>query len=179
MSAPCRYEYTDACLTEKAVSAPTFLRRPAEGALLTEQPAQKIDVPLARRTMTIQFVGEKPAWLDTTAQTMRRLSRLPANWSSYGSSHIEDAAIISAASFLIIVLGPRGLAPTVVPTLQGGVQLEWHRNGVDIEIEFSPQGALADAYVYERQTDTTWEPEHIAWDAYQRLRSSINRLGQR
>src|SRR5437870_4129768 len=132
MSAPCTYVYPRLpCLTEKTVSATTFPRQPSECPVLTQSSPQKIDVPLAQGPMTIHFFGEKPEWFDTTVQTMQRLSYLPGNWSSYGSCQIEQVAIESAAAFLGRTLGPRGVAPTVVPTLQGGVQLEWHRNGDD------------------------------------------------
>src|SRR5712692_1925646 len=137
MTAPCTYEYPRMpYLTEKTVSAPTFPRQP-ERAVLTQPQllAPKVEVPLAQRVMTIQLLGEKPAWFDTTVQTMQRLSWLPENWSSYGSCRIEEDSIESAAAFLGRALGPRGMAPTVVPTLQGGVQLEWHRTGDDVEIE--------------------------------------------
>jgi len=87
-------------------------------------------------------------------------------------------AIIGAAEVLADVLAPNALAPTIVPTLQGGVQLEWHRNGADIEIEFSSQGVVSDVYVYDRQTDRTWQPEQVTSEAFDRLRTTINRIGQ-
>ena len=33
--------------------------------------------------------------------------------------------------------------PVFVPTVRAGVQLEWHRQGVDIEVEVSPDGLVS------------------------------------
>lgn len=38
----------------------------------------------------------------------------------------------------------RGIAgPALVPTVRGGLQIEWHRRGVDIEVEVSPDGSVS------------------------------------
>lgn len=34
-------------------------------------------------------------------------------------------------------------APAVVPTADGGVQLEWHRDGTDVEVYVEPDGAVS------------------------------------
>ena len=33
--------------------------------------------------------------------------------------------------------------PALVPTVRGGLQLEWHRQGVDIEVEVDPNGSVS------------------------------------
>lgn len=178
LTATRSYGCAGAFLTERAVSAPTFPGPAIQRALLTGVPSRTYDVKLAQLTMRIEVTGEAPDWLSPTIQTMQHLSRLPANWSSYGSCRVEDRAIIGAAEVLRDVLESNSLAPTVAPTLQGGVQLEWHRNGADVEIELSPRGVVCDVYVYDRQTDRTWQPEQVTSEAFDRLRTTINRLGQ-
>jgi len=178
MTATRSYGCADAFLTEQVVSAPMLMRLATPRSLLTDPPARTFDVHLAQLTMTIKLTGEEPDWLYGTIQTMQHLSRLPANWSSYGSRRIEDVALIGAARMLASLLGPQSAPPSVVPTLHGGVQLAWHRNGTDVELEFSPDGAVSYVYTYDRPTDVTWEPEAVTADVLQRLRTMINRLGQ-
>lgn len=173
------YGYAGAVLTELAVSAPTFPGWSEQQTLLPDPPSREFDVKLRKRTMTIRLIGEAPAWLKPTIQTMQQIAQLPANWSSYGSSPIEDVAIIRAAELLAELLESDGPAPTVIPTLRGGVQLEWHRNGSDVEIELSPEGVVSDVYVCDRQTDRTWEPERVAPEVLQRLKTTIKLLGRR
>jgi hypothetical protein len=168
-----------AVLTEQALSAPTFPKRPPQAAVLTNPSWQSYDVPLSGRVMTIKLAGEAPAWLKPTIQAFRQLSQLPSGWSSYGSHSIEDAAIFRAAEVLGTLLEADSIPPTIVPTHAGGVQVEWHRNGVDIEVEFSPEGAVADVYLYDRQADRTWEPDRVTPEVYQRLRTVIAGLTRR
>lgn len=64
-----------------------------------------------------------------------KLFALPYNWDTYGSPRISLAAIERAQAFLMCV--------SVVPCSDGGVQLEWHQDGHDIEVKFDPSGAPA------------------------------------
>lgn len=63
------------------------------------------------------------------------LVELPGNWDSYGSREITCAAIEAVASF------------SVVPLHGGGVQVEFHRDGFDVEIEVRPDGTIEDVLV--------------------------------
>jgi hypothetical protein len=60
----------------------------------------------------------------------RELLRLPDNWNGYGAKRITEAAISTLGSF------------AAVPTAVGGITLEVHRDGLDIEIEIGPDGRL-------------------------------------
>ena len=64
------------------------------------------------------------------------LRNLKANWDSYGAVPIDERAIQKA--YEIWRLLP-GRAFQVVPTSDGGVQLEEHRDGFDIEITVNAQ----------------------------------------
>ncbi|MBM4018910.1 MAG: hypothetical protein FJ288_11375 [Planctomycetes bacterium] len=47
-----------------------------------------------------------------------------------------------ALNALMMVMESRSPAPTVVPTVEGGVQLEWHQNDIDLEVEVKPEGQI-------------------------------------
>lgn len=95
------------------------------------------------------------------AQALSSLLVLPPNWDSYGAQPIDPRCIEYARTLLRSIMKPDTPAPAVVPTSQGGVQLEWHTKGLDLEIEVrSPEQCYV---LYENHRDgTTWEGELTA-----------------
>ena len=51
-----------------------------------------------------------------------------------------------ALSVLESILQPKTPAPQVIPLSNGGLQFEWHENGVDLEIEISAPYKLFASY---------------------------------
>lgn len=88
--------------------------------------------------LVVTYQGE-PAWLGRTLEQLNRMIQLSPNWDSYGSRAVELQKAWIALDALSEILEAHSPAPAVVPTSDGGLQLEWHRNGIDLEIEpFSP-----------------------------------------
>ena len=56
------------------------------------------------------------------------LASLSENWDGYGAVPISEAALRVAEAIY------------VVPTCNGGIQVEWHANGWDFEVEVSKAG---------------------------------------
>ena len=71
------------------------------------------------------------------ATTFAKLNNLQPNWDSYGGLHPTQEAISVAKGLANALLS----LPHVVPVATGGVQLEWHVAGFDIEIEVGPDGS--------------------------------------
>lgn len=69
---------------------------------------------------------------------LTELLELPQGWDSYGASTIDPKAV-DAASRLLDVLDHD---PAVIPCNHGGVQLEWHRDGLELEVEISAAGEI-------------------------------------
>ena len=80
-------------------------------------------------------------WAIPTIQAMANVLRMADNWTS-GGKRIQMAAVVSMLTILAEILDDRTPPPGVVPTWSGGVQVEWHRNSVDFEIEADPQGGI-------------------------------------
>lgn len=72
---------------------------------------------------------------DRSHTTLDRLAELKPGWDSYGAPALSLAALKVARVMLD--------APQVVPTPGGGIQLEWHQDGLDIEIVI-PAGVAND-----------------------------------
>ena len=62
------------------------------------------------------------------------LRTLRPGWDSHGSASISEAAIHTAE----VMLEP----PAIVPRSNGGVQLEWRTEGLDLEVLIAPDGRL-------------------------------------
>lgn len=65
----------------------------------------------------------------------QRLLALQAGWDSYGGRQISEKALLTVGQF------------AVVPCSGGGVQLEIHRDGLDIEIEIKADGTISGVLV--------------------------------
>ncbi len=68
------------------------------------------------------------------------LSLLENNWNSYGGKPITKLALVRADLLLKALQAIQAVEPFICPCNDGGIQLEWHRNGFDIEIEIAPDG---------------------------------------
>lgn len=70
----------------------------------------------------------------TLEQKLGRLAGLPANWDGEGSKSVSFTALQIAEAMI--------RPPQIVPCSDGGVQLEWHENGYDIELVLGPHGTV-------------------------------------
>ena len=87
------------------------------------------------------------------------------------SEKIQDSAMGAMLSVLANTLDSQSPPPAIVPTWDGGLQAEWHRNGVDLEIEIGPDGK-AEYYFFSE----TEEIESPVWDDHARLVGFVKAL---
>lgn len=74
-------------------------------------------------------------WLLSTGEQFERLRQLQPNWDSYGAGPLDPRCIEGAARMLADLKNAGWHGPwSVVPCSNGGVQLEQHCYGIDIEI---------------------------------------------
>jgi hypothetical protein len=83
-----------------------------------------------------------PEWLKEAGETPRGFATLPDGWDSYGAKSIEPHVVDAAIELLHRIVQHNTLKPAVVPTNRGGIQIEWHTQGVDLEIEITPHGGI-------------------------------------
>ena len=67
-------------------------------------------------------------------ERLAELALLLPNWDSYDATVIGDQALLGCRAFMESV--------SLVPTSKGGVQMEWHALGLDLEIEIAPDGTI-------------------------------------
>ena len=75
-----------------------------------------------------------PDWLEKAKVQVEDLGRLQPGWDSYNARPISAIARTAAYGLLGQLSSPRTPEPTLVPTSDGSVQIEWHTRGIDLEI---------------------------------------------
>lgn len=87
------------------------------------------------------------------------LTRLPANWDSYGARPVKPECLQYAIDEVLqACMQGSTPAPSVVPTNTGGVMLEWHCGNIDLEVRIENPG---EAKVYYADLDTGEEKEFV------------------
>jgi hypothetical protein len=102
-------------------------------------------------------------WIAYVFDSIQALLLLPEGWDSYEAQPVAIKSIEN-----LIYLLSQGIqldvpAPSVVPTVSGGIQLEWHRQGIDLEIEIPPSGSPFVSYE-DIDSGRKWEGEINLWD---------------
>lgn len=95
-----------------------------------------------RREPLDESVSRQPAsWFEPTLVAMGRL-RWGVTCLPDGARGTQPGAAADLLRLLVMVLDDKSPVPSIVPTWRGGVQAEWHENGVILEIEADPSGSV-------------------------------------
>jgi hypothetical protein len=101
---------------------------------------------------------ELPDWVLPVLERLQDLAKLGPNWSGEPSTIFGPSLAIKAVTEVLSLVMPAdgGPVPHVFPTIDGGLQFEWHRGGWDVELSLSP---LGDAWVDASSVDgrDEWE----------------------
>ena len=108
-----------------------------------------------------------------TVKKLIELLELPGGWNSYNAKPISKENVNFAVDLLARVMRVGTPAPTVVPKVRGGVQLEWHIRGLNIEIDISSPHEVS---FFAEDIRTTEEPVEEDLDEYIILSQWIDRL---
>jgi hypothetical protein len=139
-----------------------------EGRALLSEEGRRFPLRLSGGQIDIEILGQDPRWLYPTLHAIQHLSRLEANWDSYGAPPVAPSAIVHALNVLGTILDDDSPTPIVVPTAAGNVQLEWHQGGIDVEICCSAQGRVS-AYLYNHSNHQEEELAIVGPEELERL----------
>jgi hypothetical protein len=121
-----------------STSVPDELSRPALVTEPQEYPVSHSKVTIRNwgqePSVKIESRGRLPLSLRTGVKGVADLLKLREGWNSYSAKPLELRNAVAAIELLFDFLEAETPAPIVVPTVQGGLQLEWHRQDVDIEV---------------------------------------------
>jgi hypothetical protein len=132
----------DSTITAAASSLSTFAK-----AIADSRPTSVV-VKNPRETL--------PQPLRDAVDHLNHLLNARANWNSYGAAVPAVRAVVGALRLLARISFADKPMPSIVPTVSGGVQLEWHRLGRDLEIVVRPDESLY-AFFEDEQTGETFE----------------------
>ena len=120
--------------------------------------------------------GEKTSkdrgWLEVVTEKVSRLPWYAENLPD-GRTPPQPKAAVEMVSLLAAVLESDTISPSSVNTTwSGGVAVEWHIGGIDLEIACQPDGAAE--YSFEDRLGE--EREGSVWDDITQLRQLVGRL---
>lgn len=142
--------------------------------LSTQDSVANDETALPDQSTVAPQAAPTPAWMPEVKNRIASFTKLGPNWNSYGAPKIERNAMLLSIALLNLIADASTPAPSVVPTVSGGVQLEWHQNGVDLEIEILGSGNVA-VFHSDARGDDEWESD--ANGSVQKLRNLISPLG--
>lgn len=87
------------------------------------------------RPVRVRLHGFSPnAAMMETIERLYSLTELQSGWNSYGARPIRPDVIRHVVQWIPRLIQSTTPRPAVVPRVNGGLQLEWHCKGVDLEI---------------------------------------------
>lgn len=120
--------------------------------------------------------GREPEWLIPTLQRFLQIVSLQNNWDQNGARQVDQSLVLRAIQVLLQLMYSNTPVPSVVPTPDGCIQVEWHTKEIDLEVEF-----LGPAHFYvffdDMQDGIEWDGE-LTYDLT-RLAAFIETLSYR
>jgi len=95
-------------------------------------------------------------WFESAREQFESAISLPPGWDTYNGVPSSLSSVERALSFLVTYLHRESLPPTVVPLSDGGIQLVWHQNRLDVEATF-PAAEEGEVYVRDLASGTEIE----------------------
>ena len=96
---------------------------------------RQIILPFLDGKLVMKREGPMPAWLPAIVAKLDELASLPPNWNSYRAAPVKRTCLFAAVQLLLSVMQDKSPTPAIVPTNRGTVLLEWHKRGIDLEID--------------------------------------------
>jgi hypothetical protein len=100
---------------------------------------------------------DQARWQQGAVAKLQRIAALEDNWDTYGSRPIPPTVVARMLDVLDVVAFPRMPEPAVVPTPEGGIQLEWHIRNLDLEVEVSPRESALIVSLDDQDADEALE----------------------
>lgn len=130
----------------------------AQRRLLTDPIVAKLTLPSSEVELVVP--QPEPSWLYPILSRLQHLSRLGENWDSYSGHPPTDTSVFTTLAVVVRLLRDQGDVPAIVPTSEGGIQVEWHRDSGELEIRVGPDGELS-AFRFDEQGRRAYDLEHV------------------
>ena len=127
------------------------------------------------RNLRERVARNNPLWVQELESRLNSLTGLPIGWDGYQGKPVSFSCASFAANLIGRICVDNVPAPHLVPGSDGTLQLEWHLNGYDIEIDIlAPFEVVAARYDH-----ATGEEEEIEVQAdFSELAEWVTALGE-
>jgi hypothetical protein len=114
-----------------------------------------LPTPTDDDSVTVKVSEDAHRRVEEAISHIAALAAMGPDWDTYGGRPLQSGAILHATRLLAAVLSTDAPAPVIVPTSEGGLQLEWHEGDADLEMEISPDRCVN--VFLKLPNEQTWE----------------------
>lgn len=128
---------SEALLSDQIYRGRTFARQTRQSSpapVITIEASSSFSIPFGDEGAFV-FEQEPGKWFMPLLSQICDLGLLPPNWNTYGAQPIDPDTAAFAAAILLTLLSADDPVPSIVPTSPGGILLEWHDGGIDLEVD--------------------------------------------
>ncbi len=108
------------------------------------------ELVLRNGSLVLSGSGQRPSWAQPAFSKRQELVNLEPGWDSHDAVPVRADSVLAAVSTLFETMASDTETPWIVPTVHGGIQMEWHKSQVDLEIEIKPDRTVSVFYVNEQ-----------------------------
>jgi len=109
---------------------------------------------LSFRPMHVRVQTPNSIWIRELEDRFNELTSLPQGWDGYNGQPVSFNCAQFAANLIERLFLPNVPAPQLVPGADGTLQLEWHMNNFDVEIDvLAPYLVVATRFDYDTDKD--------------------------
>jgi hypothetical protein len=127
-------------------------------AFVVEPPAGAVSGTLSRQASSIEGPLQ---WQAAIWARVRELSALAPGWDGPGSSKVSTDALYTATGITRLALEgqPGAVAPYIVPGGDGSVQIEWHEEHAELELDIGSDGTHFSVWGRDHRSGVEFEGE--------------------
>jgi hypothetical protein len=125
-----------------------------------------------RSRFEIQVTQPAADWVRAALDRIQDLTTLAPGWDGYAARAIDATVAVEAVRWVLDHAYPTVPQPAIVPSADGGIQIEWHRGGVDFEVAINE----VESTVYLEDHETADIQERPAEEATAIFSSVLGRL---
>lgn len=97
--------------------------------------ADYVDSTISTGQNPVRALHHCSKWLTELQDRLKELSSLPKGWDGYAGRSVSFPCVYFTAQLIEQIFCPGVPAPDLVPGGDGTLQIEWHRNQYDVEID--------------------------------------------
>ena len=135
---------------------------------------QNAVIPFEPRQATYSLHSLRSSqWIFPVRDILERLANLEHGWDGYEGKPTAFRCIRFSVDILDQIMEDKTPLPNIVPTSEGGLQLEWHSDTGDLEIEIEESLSVS-VFFADEETGAEWEDQGLV--QYPRVRDAMRRL---